>query len=122
MMCRRSFSRPGFAGFPSSVHFLRESPPFHTFVVKPRISTFTPQRSSVCARMSVQSAAVVIGTPRIEPELSTRRVTTVSGNSGLAFAFERQRPMRAGDDARQPPGVEDAFFLIEHPRAILLRE
>jgi hypothetical protein len=33
-------------------------------VVKPRISTLTPQRSSVRARMSAQVAATVIGRPR----------------------------------------------------------
>ena len=49
-------------------------------VVKPRISTETPQRSSVRARMSAQVAATVIGRPRIEPELSISSVTTVSRN------------------------------------------
>jgi hypothetical protein len=49
-------------------------------VVKPRISTLTPQRSSVRASTSAQIAAM-IGRPRIEPELSSSRVTQVSRNS-----------------------------------------
>jgi hypothetical protein len=59
----------------------RDCPPFQARVVKPRISTLTPQRSSVRARMSAQVAATVIGRPRIEPELSISSVTTVSRNS-----------------------------------------
>jgi len=50
-------------------------------LVKPRISTRTPQRSSVRARMSAETAAIVIGRPRIEPELSSSSVTTVSRRS-----------------------------------------
>ena len=56
-------------------------PPFHARVVKPRISTLTLQRSSVRARTSAQIAAIEIGRPRIEPELSSSSVTTVSRNS-----------------------------------------
>src|SRR5665213_882337 len=47
-------------------------------VVKPRISTLTPQRSRVRARMSALIAAMVIGRPRIAPELSISSVTTAS--------------------------------------------
>jgi hypothetical protein len=47
-------------------------------VVKPRISVLTPQRSSVRAMMSAQIAAIEMGRPRIDPELSIRSVTTVS--------------------------------------------
>ena len=50
-------------------------------MVKPRISTFTLQRSSVRARMSLHIAATVIGRPRMEPELSISSVTTVSRKS-----------------------------------------
>src|SRR5437870_8281027 len=78
MMCRRSLSRPGFGGFPAASHASRDCPPFHARVVKPRISTLTPHRSSVRARISAHVAATVIGRPRIEPELSSKRVTTVS--------------------------------------------
>ena len=81
MMWRRSLSRPGLGGLPSFSHFSRACPPFQARVVKPRISTLTPQRSSVRARMSAQIAATVIGRPRIEPELSSSSVTTVSRNS-----------------------------------------
>ena len=56
-------------------------PPFQARVVKPRISVFTPQRSSVRAMMSALIAAIEIGRPRIEPELSISSVTTVSLNS-----------------------------------------
>src|ERR1044071_44777 len=78
MIWRRSLSRPGFTGLPAASHDSRDCPPFQARVVKPRISTFTPQRSSVRARMSAQVAATVIGRPRIEPELSSSSVTTVS--------------------------------------------
>ena len=81
MMWRRSFSRPGLRGLPSCTHFSRLCPPFQARVVKPSTSTFTAQRSSVRARMSPHIAATVIGRPRIEPELSISRLTTVSRNS-----------------------------------------
>ena len=77
-MWRKSLSRPGCGGLSAFSHFSRACPPFHALVVNPRISTFTPQRSSVRARMSAQVAATVIGRPRIEPELSISSVTTVS--------------------------------------------
>ena len=69
------------AGLPAASHCSRAWPPFQARVVKPRISTLTPQRSSVRARMSALIAAIEIGRPRIEPELSISRVTTVSRNS-----------------------------------------
>ena len=69
------------AGLPAAIHFSRLWPPFHMRVVKPSTSTLTPQRSSVRARMSALIAATVIGRPRIEPELSISKVTTVSRNS-----------------------------------------
>ena len=68
------------AGLPAASHASRDCPPFQARVVKPRISTLTPQRSSVRARISAQVAATVIGRPRIEPELSSSNVTTVSRN------------------------------------------
>src|SRR6266404_2777617 len=91
MIWRRSLSRPGLAGLPAASHDSRDWPPFQALVVKPRISTLTPQRSSVRARMSAQVAATVIGRPRID------------------------------DDARQPRRVEQAFFEVEVPDAVLLR-
>src|SRR6185437_8921131 len=80
-MWRMSLTRPGLAGRPASSQASRLLPPFQARVVKPRISTLTPQRSSVRARMSPQIAAMVIGRPRIEPELSISSVTTVSRKS-----------------------------------------
>ncbi len=81
MIWRRSLSRPGFCGLFSLSHFSRDWPPFQARVVKPRISTFTPQRSKVRARISAHMAATIIGRPRIDPELSRSRVTTVSRKS-----------------------------------------
>jgi len=80
-MCRRSLSRPGDGGRPSDSHCSRLCPPFQARVVKPRISLATPQRSSVRARTSAHMAAMEIGRPRIEPELSIRSETIVSLNS-----------------------------------------
>jgi len=86
MMWRRSLSRPGFAVLPAASHDSRDEPPFQARVVKPRISTFTPQRSSVRARMSALIAATVIGRPRIEPELSMTRLTSALLRMGLVPA------------------------------------
>ena len=47
-------------------------------MVKPKISHLTWQRSRVLARTSAQIAAIDIGLPLIEPELSNNIVTTVS--------------------------------------------
>ena len=80
-MWRRSFRRPGEEGRPAASHDSRLCPPFHARVVNPNISVFTPQRSSVRAMMSALIAAMEMGRPRIEPELSISNVTTVSRNS-----------------------------------------
>ena len=68
-------------GLPARSQASRDWPPFQARVVKPRISTLTPQRSSVRARMSALIAATAIGRPRIDPELSISSETTVSRNS-----------------------------------------
>ena len=67
-------------------HFSLLCPPFQFFVVNPKISTLTAQRSNVLDNISAQIAAIVIGLPRIEPELSISKVTTVSLNS-VFFSF-----------------------------------
>ena len=85
-MCRKSFNLPGFFGFPFLFQFSLESPPFQFFVVKPSISTLTAHLSKVLERMSAHIAAIVIGLPLIDPELSIKRVTTVSLNS-KSFSF-----------------------------------
>ena len=79
-MWRRSFSRPAFGRLPCASHRSRDWPPFQARVVNPRISTLTAQRSRVRARMSALMAATTMGRPRIEPELSISRLTTVSRN------------------------------------------
>ena len=81
MMWRKSFSRPGAMGFPAAIQSWKDFPPFQARVVKPRISAFTPQRSSVRAIISAVTAATMMGRPRIEPELSIRIVTMVSRKS-----------------------------------------
>jgi hypothetical protein len=81
MMWRRSFSRPGLLRAAVGEPFLAALPALPGPVVKPRISTLTWQRSSVRASTSAQIAAIEIGRPRIEPELSSSSVTTVSRNS-----------------------------------------
>jgi hypothetical protein len=47
---------PGCGGRSAFSQASFEEPPFHAIVVKPRISTFTPQRSSVRARISAHRA------------------------------------------------------------------
>src|SRR5476651_141250 len=116
MMWRRSLSRPGLLGLPAVSQCSRDWPPFQARVVKPRISTLTPQRSSVRARMSAQVAATVIGRPRMEPELSSSSVTTVSRNS-VSFSALNDSVQRIDDDARQPRRVELAFLQVELPGA-----
>ena len=72
--------------------------------------------------MSAQVAATVIGRPRIEPELSSSSVTTVSRKFGVLLALERERMQRIDDHARQPRRIEHALFEIELPGAVLLRQ
>jgi hypothetical protein len=63
-------------------------------VVKPSTSILTPQRSSVRAMMSALIAAMEIGRPRIEPELSISSVTTVSLELDIALDLVGQRMTR----------------------------
>ena len=81
----------------------------------------TPQRSSVRARMSAQVAATVIGRPRIEPELSSSSVTTVSRKLVSCSCLKRERLERVHDHARQARRIERALFEVEFPGAVLLR-
>ena len=120
-MWRRSLRRPGLAGLPAASQVSRACPPFQARVVKPRISTLTPQRSSVRARISAQQAATMIGRPRMLPELSSSSVTTVSRKIRVALVLEGQRMHRVGDDAGEAGGVERAFLEVEIPGAALLR-
>ena len=108
-------------GLPAASQASRDCPPFHARVVKPRISTLTPQRSSVRARMSAQVAATVIGRPRMEPELSSKQRDHGVAEAGLLLALERERMQRIDDDARQPRRIEQPFLQIELPGAVLLR-
>ena len=85
-MCLKSFNLPGLAGLLLKFHFSLLFPPFQFFVVNPKISTLTEHLSSVLDKISAQIAATDIGLPLIEPELSMRRVTTVSLNS-VCFSF-----------------------------------
>ena len=54
--------------------------------MKPKISTLTEHLSSVLDKISAQIAAMVIGLPLMDPELSMSRVTTVSLKS-KSFSF-----------------------------------
>ena len=82
MMCDKSFNLPGLF-----ILFFNHSsllfPPFQFNVVNPNTSTFTEHLSNVRDKMSAQIAAIEIGLPRIDPELSINKVTTVS----LKFVF-----------------------------------
>ena len=120
-MWRRSLRRPGSGGrcWPSQAS--RLWPPFQARVVKPRISTLTWQRSRVRASTSAEIAAIEIGRPRIEPELSSSSVTTVSRNSVSRSRLEGERRHRVGDDAGEAAGVERALLEVEVPGAVLLR-
>src|SRR5690606_37673629 len=60
------------------------------------------------------------------PSAHRARVVDQQGDDGvlellLALALVAQRMARADDHAGQPRGVEQAFFLIEIPRPVLLR-
>ena len=79
-------SLPGVFNFPSLFHNSLLLPPFQFLVVKPNISTFTEHLSNVLDKISAQMAAIVIGLPLIEPELSINNVTTVSLKS-KSFSF-----------------------------------
>ena len=60
--------------------------------MKPRISTLTEHLSNVLDNISAQRAAIVIGLPLIDPELSISKVTTVSLNS-KSFSFLKEREL-----------------------------
>ena len=85
-MCRRSFSLPGFFNFPFLFQSSLLFPPFQFFVVNPNISALTEHLSKVLDKISAHIAAIVIGLPLIEPELSINKVTTVSLKS-KSFSF-----------------------------------
>ena len=85
-MCLISLSLPGLDGFPSCIHFSLDFPPFHAFVVNPKISVLIKHLSRVRANISEQRAATVIGRPLIDPELSISKETIVSLNS-IFFSF-----------------------------------
>ena len=122
MMWRRSLSRPGAGGLPTASHSSRDCPPFQAFVVKPRISTLTPQRSSVRAK-NIGAA----GRNHDRPAAHRARIVEQQRHDGVAevhvaLAFERQRAHRIGDDAGEARRIEHAFFKIEIPAAVLLRK
>ena len=56
------------------------------------ISTLTEQRSKVLDKISAHNAAIVIGLPRIEPELSINKVTIVSLKSS-SFSFLKDKEL-----------------------------
>ena len=58
-------------------------------MVKPNISTLTAHLSNVLDRISAHIAAMVIGLPLIEPELSINKVTIVSLKSKF-FSFLKE--------------------------------
>ena len=109
------------AGLPAASQASRAWPPFQALVVKPRISTLTPQRSSVRARMSAQQAATMIGPPahaaRVVEQQRHDRVAEV----GVALVLEGERVQRIDDDAGEPRRVERALLEVEVPGAVLLR-
>ena len=72
--------------------------------------------------MSAQTAATMIGRPRIEPELSISSETTVSRNSISSSLLERQREVGVDDHAGQARRIEHAFLQVEVPGAVLLRQ
>ncbi len=71
--------------------------------------------------MSAQVAATVIGRPRIEPELSSSSVTTVSRKLVSFSRLKESGCSGSIDDARQPRRVEQALLEVELPGAVLLR-
>ena len=85
-------SLPGFFILPDLFHSSLLKPPFQFFVVKPKISTLTEHLSKVLDNISAHNAAIVIGLPLIEPELSIKRVTTVSLKS-KSFSFLKDKEL-----------------------------
>ena len=82
----------------------------------------TAQRSRVRPRISAHIAATMMGRPRIEPELSSSRVTTVSRKLVSFSRLKDSGYIGIDDDARQARGVEQAFFQVELPMPVLLRQ
>ena len=92
MICLKSFSLPGVLGLFFLFQYSLLRPPFQFFVVKPKISTLTEHLSRVLDRMSAHKAAMVIGLPLIDPELSINKVTIVSLNS-RSFSFLKDKEL-----------------------------
>src|SRR5210317_1669950 len=92
MMCLKSFSLPGVLGLSCLFQNSLLWPPFQFFVVKPKISTLTEHLSKVLDKMSAQIAAIVMGLPLIDPELSINRVTIVSLKS-KSFSFLKDKEL-----------------------------
>ena len=76
-----SLSLPGETGLPLVNHNFFDSPPFQFLVVNPNTSVFIEHLSKVLPIISAQIAAKLIDLPRIDPELSIKRLTTVFLNS-----------------------------------------
>ena len=85
--------------------------------MKPRISTFTPQRSSVRENVGA-GGGDRDRRPRIEPELSSSSVTTVSRKSVSFSCLKESGLLRVDHDARQARRIENAFLEVEVPRAV----
>ena len=97
-------------------------PPFQARVVKPRISVLHAAALERARRISADMAASVIGRPRIEPELSSKSVTTVRGNR-MDFSRFHDRESEGDKIMRvSRPVSSNAFFEIELPTARLLRQ
>ena len=63
----------------------------------------------------------MIGRPRIEPELSSSKVTTVSLNGMSSSCLNDSADIGSMMTRVQPRRIEHAFFQIEAPGAVLLR-
>ena len=72
--------------------------------------------------MSAQVAATVIGRPRIEPELSSSSVTTVSRKS-VSFSRLKESGCNGSTTMRDSrAGSSMPFLEVEFPGAVLLRQ
>ncbi len=121
-MWRRSLRRPGLAGLPAPSHCSRRSAALPgARVVKPRISTLTPQRSRRAHRMSALIAATVIGRPRIEPELSISSDDRSVGRSCVLLLLEGEGMHRIGHDAGPGARRRACPRRGRSPGAVLLR-
>ena len=101
MMWRRSLSRPGWRACPSFRPLLARLPALPGARREAEDLDGDAADAPACGQDVGAGGGAVIGRPRMEPELSSTRVTTVSRKFGVALLLEGKRLHWVDDQPRQ---------------------